>query len=197
MMLIQVWSKMPNPLLKQLLKPYFQATRKIRKKSCNLLDKIMNIQNKGECEMNKKIKKLRKEIWKLMRVKIPTIFESSVDEEEELEANLEVELSIGKYAGATTWELGNDDESLLITVYPSGLVNICVDEVSHCEKQFTLCDDLSDKSTDAKQIVTDIATLLDIFLESNWHAFMDYVVKYKDDWRKAVMEYYNSNTVFF
>ena len=84
----------------------------------------MNIQNKGECEMNKKIKKLRKEIWKLMRVKIPTIFESSVDEEEELEADLEVELSIGKYAGATTWELGNDDESLLITVYPSGLVNI-------------------------------------------------------------------------
>lgn len=197
MMLIQVWSKMPNPLLKQLLKPYFQVTRKIRKKSCNLLDEIMNIQNKGECEMNKKIKKLRKEIWKLMRVKIPTIFESSVDEEEELEADLEVELSIGKYAGATTWELGNDDESLLITVYPSGLVNICVDEVSHCEKQFTLCDDLSDKSTDAKQIVTDIATLLDIFLEGNWHAFMDYVVKYKDDWRKAVMEYYNSNTVFF
>jgi len=157
----------------------------------------MNIQNKGECEMNKKIKKLRKEIWKLMRVKIPTIFESSVDEGEELEADLEVELSIGKYAGATTWELGNDNESLLITVYPSGLVNICVDEVSHCEKQFTLCDDLSDKSTDAKQIVTDIATLLDIFLEGNWHAFMDYVVKYKDDWRKAVMEYYNSNTVFF
>lgn len=157
----------------------------------------MNIQNKGECEMNKKIKKLRKEIWKLMRVKIPTIFESSVDEEEELEADLEVKLSIGKYAGATTWELGNDDESLLITVYPSGLVNICVDEVSHCEKQFTVCDDLSDKSTDAKQIVTDIATLLDIFLEGNWHAFMDYVVKYKDDWRKAVMEYYNSNTVFF
>lgn len=59
----------------------------------------MNIQTKGECEMNKKIKTLRKEIWKLMRVKIPTIFESSVDEEEELEADLEVELSIGKYAG--------------------------------------------------------------------------------------------------
>ena len=49
----------------------------------------MNIQNKGECEMNKKIKKLRKEIWKLMRLKIPTIFESSVDEEEELEAEME------------------------------------------------------------------------------------------------------------
>lgn len=66
--------------------------------------------------------------------------------------------------------------------------------MSHCEKQFTLCDDLSDKSTDAKQIVTDIATLLDIFLEGYWHAFMDYVVKYKDDWRKAIMEYYNSNS---
>ena len=66
--------------------------------------------------------------------------------------------------------------------------------MNHCEKQFTLCDDLSDKSTDAKQIVTDIATLLDIFLEGNWHAFMDYVVKYKDDWRKAVSEYLNSNT---
>ena len=143
--------------------------------------------------MNKKIKKLRKEIWKLMGVKIPAIFESSVDEEDELGADLEVELSIGKYAGATTWELGNDDASLLINVYPSGLVNVCVDEVSYCEKQFNLCEDLSNKSTDAKQIVSDIATLLDIFLEGNWHAFMDYVVKYKDDWRKAVMEYYNSN----
>ena len=40
--------------------------------------------------MNKKIKKLRKEIWKLMRVKIPAIFESSVDEEDELGADLEV-----------------------------------------------------------------------------------------------------------
>ena len=154
----------------------------------------MNIQNKGECKMTSKIKKLRKEIWTLFETKIPTIFESSVDEEDELGADLEVELAIGKYAGATTWELGNDDASLLINVYPSGLVNVYVDEMSHCEKQFTLCDDLSDKSTDAKQIVTDIATLLDIFLEDNWHAFMDYVVKYKDDWRKAVSEYLNSNT---
>ena len=144
--------------------------------------------------MNKKIKKLRKEIWKLMGVKIPAIFESSVDEEEELEADLEVELSIGKYAGATTWELGNDDASLLINVYPSGLVNVCVDEVSHCEKQFTLCEDLSDKSTDAKQIVTDIATLLGIFHEGNWHVFMDHVVRNKDDWRKAISEYLNSNS---
>lgn len=144
--------------------------------------------------MTSKIKKLRKEIWTLFETKIPTIFESSVDEEVELGADLEVELAIGKYAGATTWELGNDDASLLINVYPSGLVNVYVDEMSHCEKQFTLCDDLSDKSTDAKQIVTDIATLLDIFLEDNWHAFMDYVVKYKDDWRKAVSEYLNSNT---
>ena len=153
----------------------------------------MNIQNKGECKMTTKIKKLRKEIWTLFETEIPTIFESSVDEEDELGADLEVELSIGKYAGATTWELGNDDASLLINVYPSGLVSVCVDEVSHCEKQFTLCEDLSDKSTGAKQIVTDIATLLDIFLEGNWHVFMDYIGRYKDDWRKAAAEYHNSN----
>lgn len=147
--------------------------------------------------MNTEIKKLRKEIWELLGTKIPALFEDATDEEAEFGADLEVNLSVGKYAGATSFEMSNGGGELTINVYPSGLVNVYFDEVCHCKKQFTLCDDLNAEDTNTKQIVSDIATLLDIFLTGYWHIFMDYVVKYKDDWRKAVTEYLNSNAEDF
>lgn len=141
--------------------------------------------------MNKGFLELRGAIWHVVNMKVFMLFENVEDEEDEYAADLEVNLNVGKYLGATTWTFENGGGALAITLYPTGLIEANFNEMSHKERVITIAGVPDSKKIGVDEILADINTFVDIFLYGNFHVFNDFMSKYPTDWKKAVEEYEN------
>ena len=97
---------------------------------------------------------------------------------------------ITKY-GATTWTFENCGGVLAITLYPTGLIEVNFNEMSHKERVITIAGVPDSKKIGVDEILADVNTFVDIFLYGNFHVFNDFMSKYPDDWKKSVEEYQN------
>ena len=141
--------------------------------------------------MNKELLELRGAIWHVLDMNMYMLFENVEDEEDEYSVDLEVDFYVGKYLGATIWNLENSGGTISFALYPTGALEVTLDEMSHAERKIKLCDEGGYNKIDMDEILLNIHTLVDIFLTGNYHVFHDYMSKYPTDWKKAVEEYEN------